>query len=85
MQACIVSVILVPLVQYFVLRRQPRGIRSAVERVAETLLDRDGRRASLARAILQPRSARSSLDAVDLVSLDTAPPGPPGTLLAACA
>jgi hypothetical protein len=73
-----VSVVLAPLVQYFVLRRQPRGSRSAVERVAETLLGRVGRRAS---ANPQPRSARPSLSAaVDLVSLD-----PPGALLSGCA
>ena len=70
-----ISVLLIPVLQYLVLRRPPRGSRSVLERLTEAVVGKVGRRAS-ATSHTGTRSARNSLNVGDLVSVDIARAAP---------
>ena len=65
-----ISVILVPVAQFWVLRRRPRGGRSVLERLAETFVGNAGRRASAVSQ--QTRSGRNSLSGEPIVTGEVA-------------
>jgi hypothetical protein len=65
-----VSVVLVPVAQFWVLRRRPRGGCSVLERLAETFVSNAGRRASTTPQ--QPRSGRNSLSGKPVITGDVA-------------